>query len=152
MTLSFTGDNVSAWNSGVGLDALHGDYFDIFSSPTWKLTGSAPNSPYSLYLYNARWAGQDGDGTIIITVDTDGNGSLSDNSPGTITGAGALVTGMTSASGEILGKIAPAGNDSPWAGFQLSATIPEPSTVVLMAMGAISLLAYAWRKRKCVPS
>jgi hypothetical protein len=30
----------------------------------------------------------------------------------------------------------------------LSSTVPEPSTLVLVASGLISLLAYAWRKRK----
>jgi hypothetical protein len=34
---------------------------------------------------------------------------------------------------------------------QLSNT-PEPGTIVLLATGLFSLLAYAWRKRKCVPS
>jgi hypothetical protein len=29
---------------------------------------------------------------------------------------------------------------------------PEPSTVVLLDTGLLGLLAYAWRKRKCVPS
>lgn len=31
---------------------------------------------------------------------------------------------------------------------QFSSQVPEPSTVTLLAMGAIGLLAYAWRKRK----
>ena len=31
-------------------------------------------------------------------------------------------------------------------------TIPEPSTVVLLLTAGVVLLAYAWRKRKCVPS
>jgi hypothetical protein len=32
------------------------------------------------------------------------------------------------------------------------APAPEPSTVVLLGIGMLGLLAYAWRKRKCVPS
>jgi len=31
--------------------------------------------------------------------------------------------------------------------FELT-TVPEPSTFVLLAMGAFGLLAYAWRKRR----
>ena len=30
--------------------------------------------------------------------------------------------------------------------------VPEPNTIVLFAGGLIGLVAYAWRKRKCVPS
>ena len=30
--------------------------------------------------------------------------------------------------------------------------VPEPSTIALIGTGLIGLLAYAWRKRKCVPS
>ena len=29
---------------------------------------------------------------------------------------------------------------------------PEPSTLILLVAGLVGLLAYAWRKRKCVPS
>jgi hypothetical protein len=37
--------------------------------------------------------------------------------------------------------------------FHLDMTaVPEPSTCVLGGIGLISLMAYAWRKRKCVPS
>jgi hypothetical protein len=31
-------------------------------------------------------------------------------------------------------------------------TTPEPSTIVLLASALVGLSAYAWRKRKCVPS
>lgn len=31
-------------------------------------------------------------------------------------------------------------------------TVPEPSSVALLVTGLFGLLAYAWRKRKCVPS
>jgi hypothetical protein len=30
--------------------------------------------------------------------------------------------------------------------------VPEPTTIVLLGTGLLGLLAYAWRKRKCVPS
>jgi hypothetical protein len=33
-----------------------------------------------------------------------------------------------------------------------AASAPEPSGLVLVSIGLISLLAYAWRKRRCVPS
>jgi hypothetical protein len=31
-------------------------------------------------------------------------------------------------------------------------TAPEPSVLILLAIGLFGLMAYAWRKRKCVPS
>lgn len=33
-----------------------------------------------------------------------------------------------------------------------TSTVPEPNTLVLLTVGLASLLAYAWRKQKCVPS
>jgi hypothetical protein len=44
----------------------------------------------------------------------------------------------------------PEGNDtSDWARFQVAITsVPEPSTLVLLSAGALSLLAYVWRRRK----
>ena len=33
-----------------------------------------------------------------------------------------------------------------------STLAPEPSSLVLLSVGLLSLLAYAWRKRRCVPS
>ena len=33
-----------------------------------------------------------------------------------------------------------------------AAVVPEPTTLMLVATGVVGLLAYAWRKRKCVPS
>jgi hypothetical protein len=30
----------------------------------------------------------------------------------------------------------------------IAEAVPEPSTIVLLCMGVISLLAYAWRQRK----
>lgn len=37
----------------------------------------------------------------------------------------------------------PAGNNEAW-----MANIPEPSTFVLLAIGAVGFLAWAWRRRK----
>jgi hypothetical protein len=33
----------------------------------------------------------------------------------------------------------------------LAGPVPEPGTIILMASGLLSLVAYAWRKRKCLP-
>lgn len=38
------------------------------------------------------------------------------------------------------------------AGVAFEHTVPEPSSLALLSIGLISLLCYAWRKRKCVPS
>lgn len=34
----------------------------------------------------------------------------------------------------------------------VGSVVPEPGTLILLSLGLIGLLAYAWRKRKCVPS
>jgi hypothetical protein len=38
--------------------------------------------------------------------------------------------------------------DARWSAVSLTTTVPEPSTVALLATGLFGLLAYAWRKRK----
>ena len=36
--------------------------------------------------------------------------------------------------------------------YTAAVTTPEPGALVLLALGLFGLLAYAWRKRRCVPS
>jgi hypothetical protein len=38
--------------------------------------------------------------------------------------------------------------DTTGVSFTVTEAVPEPSSVVLLAFGVISLLAFAWRKRK----
>ena len=45
----------------------------------------------------------------------------------------------------------PVGVASAFNGLQIS-SVPEPSTIVSLGMGLLSLLAYAWKKRTCVLS
>jgi hypothetical protein len=33
-------------------------------------------------------------------------------------------------------------------GFRVAGAVPEPSTVTVLLTGAVSLLAYAWRRRR----
>ncbi len=55
-----------------------------------------------------------------------------------LTLSGSTLYGMTGAGGtNDVGTI-----------FSLAVTVPEPSTLVLVGIGAISLLSYAWRRRK----
>jgi hypothetical protein len=69
-----------------------------------------------------------------------------------VAGTTATVTGeATSPVGQYLMIYRPGGYTSTVASIneiQVGGTVPEPSTLVLLGAGAISLLAYGWRKRR----
>jgi hypothetical protein len=59
----------------------------------------------------------------------------------------AAISRFDGVTGQSLGNFASGGN---WYGsdFLLFTPVPEPSTLVLLCVGAVSLLACAWRRRK----
>ena len=44
--------------------------------------------------------------------------------------------------------VGPTGVPGPWNYFGRIQTVPEPSTLALLSMGAVAMFAYAWRKRR----
>ena len=50
--------------------------------------------------------------------------------------------------GDIVGYIANDSNAAVTNGFLITASVPEPSSLLLVAVGLVGLLAYAWRKRR----
>lgn len=156
---SITGD-VYSWNGFGGSQTANavtedGFFFGVAGASNtvnWSITGLTANATYKLFLYNsdvnwayARWMNQ--------TVDTDGNGSLANNSAQLVgpDGYGGEFTVVASSAGSILGSAACSGSgvEGDWSGFQIAqVAVPEPCTLTLLATGLIGLLAYAWRKAK----
>jgi hypothetical protein len=132
VSLSISG-TISAFNifSIVsGADALRGDAFywgnvglpETSVSIDWTLTGLPPNTPHLLFVYTTFWNGSD---TFNMLVDTNGDGSLSDETPKLVSSgnrvqpAGVLFNAMSDASGVIHGRGVGTGDQARWAGFQL---------------------------------
>ena len=127
------------------------------------LTGLSTSQKYDLYLYATAGATAYGTAFTIggVTQLTAGG-----NDTSFVKGGSTLVTGsnyvlfhnlMSDADGNIyiaaysnsiITGIANGGSDSgPINGLQL-VSVPEPGTLVLLAVGLVGLLAYAWRKRR----
>ena len=95
---------VSGWANSNG-DALVDDYVFVNAgnadrSATWELTGLTPGATYELFAFGgvARDAA--------ITVDSDGNQSLSNDTPTVVSGAGFLFQRITAGpDGQIRGSI-----------------------------------------------
>ena len=50
--------------------------------------------------------------------------------------------------GDIVGYMTNNSNAAITNGFLITASVPEPSSLLLVAVGLVGLLAYAWRKRR----
>ncbi len=108
-----------------------------------------PNTTYDLYVYD--WNGQynnassiNANGSAYWTSSTAGDGSsfLLDQNYHEF-------AGLSTPNGTIAIDFYRTGDVGHLNAFQLvSHTVPEPSTLALLAAGLVSLLAYAWRKRK----
>jgi len=117
----------------------------------WEILGLTPSGTYEMYMYSLNVAGR----SIDVDIDLNGDGvlagagELGTNIPGSNT---ALLFPSITASGTgrvfgvwRLGAGATEGNPS---GFQIrDITVPEPSTLLLAAMGLLGLLAFGRRRK-----
>ncbi|MDA7507750.1 hypothetical protein OAL53_02460 [Akkermansiaceae bacterium] len=118
VSLSFTG-TISSWSNTPGNDPLTNDYLFVNAgnadvSVAWELSGLSPLSEFTLFTYGG--LARD----MLLTVDTDGDGDLTNETPTNIDINGFEFTGTVGANGSILGSIDPgASNEANWGGFQL---------------------------------
>ena len=118
VSLSFTG-TISSWSNTPGNDPLTNDYLFVNAgnadvSVAWELSGLSPLSEFTLFTYGGRAR------DMLLTVDTDGDGDLTNETPTNIDINGFEFTGTVGANGSILGSIDPgASNEANWGGFQL---------------------------------
>ncbi|MDC0325098.1 hypothetical protein OAL42_03415, partial [Akkermansiaceae bacterium] len=118
VSLSFTG-TISSWSNTPGNDPLTNDYLFVNAgnadvSVAWELSGLSPLSEFTLFTYGG--LARD----MLLTVDTNGDGDLTNETPTNIDINGFEFTGTVGANGSILGSIDPgASNEANWGGFQL---------------------------------
>ena len=121
LSFSITGtvSGFSVPTSG-GSTALYNDYLFLSagnsaSSIAWRIGGADPSKTYSLWLYGSAYR------SVRLKVDTNGNGSLTDETAVTTpAGGGVLVSGIVpQSSGLIAGSADTPGGEANWSGFQL---------------------------------
>ena len=120
VAFSVTG-TVSGWSQSG--DALHSDYLFVNAGSAdanvdWQITGLDSGETYTLLLYGG--VARD----IEITVDTDGDGSLTDETsviaPANASVAVENITPFPGASAQIIGRAEPGSvSEGNWSGFQL---------------------------------
>ncbi len=147
-------DTVSGWSNN-SAEVLVNDYLFVGvgsadASSLWEITGLVPGGVYEMYAYGG--VGRD----ALITVDTDGDGDLSDETPTLVNAGGFLFADLLpDANGRILGEVAvgTAGNgEGNWSGFQLRATdlpavVPEPASASLVLLGLGAAMMRSRRRR-----
>jgi hypothetical protein len=162
-TVSFTiSGTISAFNIfGLvsGADALRGDAFywgnvglpETSVSIDWTLTGLPPNTLHLLFVYGTFWNDSD---TFNMLVDTNGDGSLSDETPKLVSSgngvqpAGVLFSAKSDASGVIHGRGVGTGGQARWAGFQVAdgasfrAPTRSPSTSAGTSTTTVSAMCF----------
>lgn len=154
-TSAVSGDNQAYVNVlGRSVSELINSYVWKASSATFTIAGLPANTPYELYVYGGspgNWTGY----SMSVSIGTDMktmSSATSFDSTGYSDGVNyahyASVT--SSGAGTIVGTLAPNGGNGflIFNGLQLIGTVPEPSTLAMVASGLLGLLAYVWRKRR----
>ncbi len=118
VTFSLFG-TISSWTNAAGADPLTNDYLFVNagnadSNATWEISGVVSGSDFTLFAYGG--IGRD----MLFTVDTNGDGDLSDETPTNVGTAGFEFTGTAGGDGRIIGAIDPGeSGEANWGGFQL---------------------------------
>lgn len=118
-------------------------------SVDWSVTGLEANATYEMMIYGGAIAGRD----FSMTIDTDGDGSLLDETAQNVGSVGTLFpTILADGTGRIIGQAARASGEANWAGFQLrlvsAAVVPEPATLGVWAVVGLVGAALTLRRRR----
>ena len=110
---------VSSWTNNPGNDPLTNDYLFVNAgnadaSAGWEISGVSALSNFTFFAYGG--IGRD----MLLTVDTNGDGDLNDETPTSVGTDGFEFTGKAGSDGKIIGSIDPGNsNEANWGGFQL---------------------------------
>ena len=132
--------------------SLTRDYFYWNASPSqsstlsWSFSGLTPGAAYALVFYGAN---TDVDRSLDLTIDGYGTVGSAPTLAGVQPDPLYVQTVVASSGGVISGTAVPApGFEADWAGFQIaSATVPEPSTALLLASGVAAVATACRRPR-----
>jgi hypothetical protein len=121
VTFTVTGI-VSSWTNAPGENSITNDYLFVNAgfaevSATWDISGLSPATEYTFYPYGGVVR------DMLLTVDTNGNGLLTDETPASVTGAGLEFTVTSDGAGKIIGEIGPGNSgEANWGGWQLASS------------------------------
>lgn len=145
-------------NSSEGMNLMDGGIHPYDgNNAQLVLSGLSDSETYTLYVYGGRRGSTDTtyviNGSEYVIPTTELRDSFLEVS-GSNGGNYFAVSNLYSSMGVLSFEIKNVDGSPSMVGFQLTggtgggSTIPEPSTVALLATGLLGLLAYAWKKRK----
>jgi hypothetical protein len=113
---------ISGWSNAPGPSAISNDYLFVGAgnadaSATWEISGLNPATEFIFYPYGG--VARD----MLLTVDTNGNGLITDETPTLVPGTGIEFAITSDAAGKIIGSIeAGSTTEANWGGWQLAST------------------------------